>query len=238
MHEASIRLSKRLVELGLCSRRETDEFIELGLVSVDGQVVNTLGARVSPQQRVELRREALPEQPERMTLIVHKPARLDPAAVLRLLGAASRSPHDASAYRFMAKHLKQLLEAGYLDDEAGGLLVLTQERGLAHKLLREARDYEQEYLVWLGRPADDEALARLNALRELGGQPLRPFKASRQGDRQLRIVLRENRDGLVRGLCQAAGLQVERIKRNRLGRIGLVGLDEGQWRYLREGERF
>ena len=54
MSDEQLRLSKRMVELGLCSRREADAFIEQGRVRVDGQVVQQLGSRVSPQQRIEL----------------------------------------------------------------------------------------------------------------------------------------------------------------------------------------
>ena len=61
MSDDTIRLSKRMTELGLCSRREADEFIEQGLVKVDGVVVDVLGSRVRPEQRIELEARALNE---------------------------------------------------------------------------------------------------------------------------------------------------------------------------------
>jgi 23S rRNA pseudouridine2604 synthase len=118
------------------------------------------------------------------------------------------------------------------------LMVLTQDDALGQRLTRDARDYEQEYLVWVDGGLDEAALLRLNAVRELDDGPLLPFKASRQGGRQLRLVLRENREYLVHRLMDEAGLKVQAVKRLRIGRIALGALEEGQWRFLMMGERF
>ncbi|MCL6263248.1 pseudouridine synthase [Craterilacuibacter sp. RT1T] len=233
----NIRLSRRLTELGLvASRREADECIEMGFVRVDGETVQALGSRVNASQTITLERSKIQPPPSRITLLLNKPAGI--ANPLPLLQAATRCDKDRSGWAWLSRCSTHLQEAGWLDADSSGLMVLTQDDALASRLTRDARDYEQEYLVWVEGGLDEAALARLNAIRELDDGPLLPFKASRQGGRQLRLVLRENREYLVHRLLDEAGLKIQMVKRQRIGRIALGPLEEGQWRYLMMGERF
>ncbi|AXK40393.1 pseudouridine synthase [Crenobacter cavernae] len=244
-NDDTLRLSKRVTELARCSRREADELIEMGLVKVDGVVVDALGSRVRADQRIELAPRPAGVQADRVTLIVNKPAgytlsktRPGEHGVAELVVVGQRAASDRSGILFLKRHQQHLVSAGWLDNDATGLVVLTQDDGVANKLIKDATDFEQEYLVWLAEPLPPEALARLNAKRELEGKRIGPYKISRQSDLQLRVVVRQNRPRLVRGLVEAAGLNVTAIKRIRVGRIALGDLAEGQWRYLREFERF
>ncbi|TCP10594.1 23S rRNA pseudouridine2604 synthase [Crenobacter luteus] len=233
-----IRLSKRVSELAGCSRREADELIELGLVKVDDAVVDVLGSRVRPGQRVEVLPRPGGARLERVTLLLNKPAGGDLAEPGLWALPARRDARDKSGVVFLRRHQQHLVQAGWLDDEAGGLAVLTQDEKLARQLGKHAADYEQEYLLALAAPLPDGALAALNATRELDGKALAAFRFSRQSDRQLRLVLRENRAGLVRRLAEAAGVEPVAIRRIRIGRLALGELAEGCWRYLCAYERF
>ncbi|VEB45490.1 Ribosomal large subunit pseudouridine synthase F [Chromobacterium violaceum] len=104
MDETSVRLSKRMVELGLCSRREADACIEQGLVKVDGKVVNTLGARVRPEQQITLagKPQAMATLP--VTMLLNRPAgeEAPPAQLLGRTAARRRTARNRSGWRATA----------------------------------------------------------------------------------------------------------------------------------------
>ena len=242
------RLSKRMAALGLASRREADEWIEAGWVKVNGTLA-VLGQRVEPDDRIEIDPAAHHEQAQRVTILLHKPIGYvsgqaedgyQPASVL--VTAATHWNGDTSGRRFHAGHARGLAPAGRLDIDSTGLLVLTQDGRIAKLLIADDSRVEKEYLVRVqytrpGRLPDDD-LARLNHGLELDGKPLKPAKVSWQNEDQLRFVLREGRKRQIRRMCEAVGLKVIALKRVRIGSIVLGKLPPGQWRYLREEEKF
>lgn len=252
----SLRLSKQMTTLGLASRREADEWIAQGFVRVDGRIVDTLGARVLPGQRIEIDPQARQQQAQRVTVLLHKPlgvvsgqAEDDHRPALTLVTPEHRWRGDASTLRFNASHLRQLVPAGRLDLDSTGLLVLTQDGRVAKALIGADSTIEKEYLVkvrWNGHPEVDdlkaafpaEQLARLRHGLVLDDRVLQPAKVSWQSEQQLRIVLREGMKRQIRRMCEEVGLQVVALKRIRIGRISLGDLPPGQWRYLAPWESF
>ena len=250
------RLSKRIAELGLASRREADEWIAAGWVRVDGEVVDVLGTRVRPEQRIEIDPQARRVQAQRVTVLLHKPVGYvsgqpedgyRPAVML--VTPANRWSADRTPIEFSPVHLRGLAVAGRLDIDSTGLLVLTQDGRIARRLIGADSSIEKEYLVRVecADPAADGPAAamlppaQLPLLRHglwLDGVPLRPAKVSWQNEDQLRFVLREGRKRQIRRMCEAVGLRVIGLKRVRIGRIALGGLPPGQWRYLRADESF
>jgi 23S rRNA pseudouridine2604 synthase len=252
----SPRLSKRMSELGLASRREADEWIAAGWVRVDGAVVDTLGARVRPEQKIDIDPRARRAQSARVTVLLHKPvgyvsgqAEDGYTPAIALVTAANRWPGDRAPVEFSRAHLRGLAVAGRLDIDSTGLLVLTQDGRVARQLIGAGSSVEKEYLVrvvWpeATRPGPlNEAFpaAKLQLLRHglaLDGVQLRPAKVSWQNEDQLRFVLREGRKRQIRRMCEAVGLQVVGLKRVRIGAVVLGPLPPGQWRYLRADESF
>jgi 23S rRNA pseudouridine2604 synthase len=239
------RLSKRMGELGLCSRREADKWIENGWVKVDGQVVSTLGTRVSPQAHIEIDQAARNHQSEQVTILLHKPVGYvsgqaedgyEPAVVL--VSPENRWSADPSPLRFQNGHLRGLAPAGRLDIDSTGLLVLTQDGRVAKQLIGENSSVEKEYLVRVEGRLSDEGMRRLQHGLVLDGVTLRPAQVSWQNDDQLRFVLREGRKRQIRRMCELVGLYVTGLKRVRSGNVPLGGLPVGKWRYLRPDEGF
>ena len=240
-----IRLSKRMSELGLCSRREADAYIERGWVYVDGVQITELGSKIYPDQTITLNQAAQARQQERVTILLNKPVgyvsglpedRYRPA--ISLISNASRWAHDQAPIRFRSGQLKGLAPAGRLDIDSQGLLVLTQDGRVAKQLIGENSPVEKEYLVRvLGRLAERD-LALLNHGLRLDGQALKPARVSWLNDDQLRFVLQEGKKRQIRRMCELVGLKVVGLKRVRIGRVALGALPEGQWRYLADGERF
>lgn len=245
MSEDSIRLSKRMAELGLCSRREADEFIERGWVKVDGNTVDVLGSRVKPDQKIELVRSAETELAERVTIILNKPvgfvcgpAEPGERPAWQLIKQETRAENDQSGIHYLKKHHNGLAPAGWLDVDSCGLLVLTQDGRVSRKLISSAGDYEQEFLVDMYSHLPEGIIEKLNGRLSLDGEVLKPIKVSQQSDLRLRFVIRENRNRLIRRVCELVGLRISTVRRTRIGRVSLSDLPQGQWRYLNSHERF
>lgn len=243
-----VRLSKRMSELGLASRREADAWIEQGLVRVDGEPA-VLGQKVLPHQQITIDRAATQEQSERATILLNKPIGYvsgqaedgyEPAVVL--VRSENRWRDDRAQMRWRREHAQGLAPAGRLDIDSTGLLVLTQDGRIAKQLIGENSSVEKEYLVRVqsmrgGRLPDTE-LRRLNHGLSLDGTPLKPAKVWWQNEDQLRFILREGKKRQIRRMCELVGLKVVALKRIRIGNVQLGELPIGNWRYLRHDESF
>ncbi|GAB4208104.1 MAG: hypothetical protein Fur0019_13460 [Tibeticola sp.] len=148
-----VRLNKRMADLGLCSRREADAWIERGWVRVDG-VVAAMGTKVRPDARITVDRRAEGEQQQRVTILLNKPigyvsgqAEDGHAPAVTLIDAAHHWRSDPSRLRFSPTQLRGLAPAGRLDIDSTGLLVLTQDGRVARSLIGEDSQVEKEYLV-------------------------------------------------------------------------------------------
>ncbi len=232
-------------ELGLCSRREADSYIEKGLVEVDGVIVSELGSKVYPDQQVTLRSAAQITQQQRVTILMNKPVGYvsgqaehgyKPASAL--LDEATRWAEDTSPVRFHRSQFIGLAPAGRLDIDSQGLLVLTQDGRIAKRLIGEDSTVDKEYLVRVQGKLESSGLALLCQGLKLDGEYLKPAKVSWQNEDQLRFVLHEGKKRQIRRMCELVGLTVTGLKRIRIGKVKLGKLPLGQWRYLNENEQF
>jgi 23S rRNA pseudouridine2604 synthase len=258
----AMRLNKRMADLGMCSRREADEWIEQGWVKVNGEMAS-VGAKVTPKDRVEVDKRAAGHQAGQVTILMNKPMGYvsgqaedghEPAVVL--IASRAHWLGDSSPHRFIREHLRGLAPAGRLDIDSTGLLVMTQDGRVARQLIGEDSEVEKEYLVRVSLVRAHDAdqrkvqtpdvqkqfpLEKLNLLRfgiSLDGQPLKRAQVDWQNPEQLRFVLKEGKKRQIRRMCEAVGLHVTGLKRVRVGNVKLGQLPVGQWRYLGMDERF
>jgi 23S rRNA pseudouridine2604 synthase len=244
-----MRLSKRMGQLGLASRREADDWIANGWVRVDGRLANQLGVRVMPGQRIEIDPRATGAQARQVTVLLNKPIGYvsgqaedgyEPAYVL--VKPENRWRDDPTGLRFAREHLRHLVPAGRLDIDSVGLLVLTQDGRIAKQLIAADSSIEKEYLVRVALPGgerlSEQGLALLRHGLDLDGEALRPAHVEWINDDQLRFVLRQGKKRQIRRMCEAVGLQVLGLKRVRIGKVMLGDLPPGQWRYLGHDEAF
>ncbi len=147
------RLNKRLAELGLCSRREADDWIARGWVQVNGKVAE-MGTRVQPQDRVTVQQAAQRQQDSRVTILLNKPigyvsgqAEDGHEPAVTLINPRTHWRDDPSGLRFSPPHLRGLAPAGRLDIDSVGLLVLTQDGRVARQIIGEDSTMDKEYLV-------------------------------------------------------------------------------------------
>ena len=246
-----VRLSKRMSELGLASRREADVWIEEGRVLVNGRPA-VLGQKVGPQDRITVAESARAEQSERVTVILNKPVGYvsgqaedgyEPAKVL--IRPENRWREDRSPRRFSRRQLEHLVPAGRLDIDSVGLLVLTQDGRVAKRIIDEKSTVDKEYIVRVANAdgtvppqLSERSLKLLNFGLSLDGEKLLPAKVEWLNDDELRFVLQEGKKRQIRRMCEAVGLKVVRLKRVRVGGVVLGRLPVGCWRYLADDERF
>ena len=244
-----VRISKILSELGLCSRREADKYIEQGLVLLDGKVVDELGTKAYRSQKVELLKKARLNQSLKATVILNKPvsyiSHLDddkeftPASSLITPDNYYNLNLETTSNRNPIFNREGLAPAGRLDIDSSGMLVLTQDGRIAKKIIgEESADIEKEYLVRVEGTINDDDMKLLNHGLTLDDYELKPAKVNWQNKDQLNFVLIEGRNRQIRKMCELVGLRVNGLKRVRIGNVRLNDLPEGKWRFLSEEESF
>ena len=242
MTEELIRLSKLMAERGLCSRREADDFIERGLVLVDGNVINQLGTKVAPSVTITLARQAQRQQSSLVTIILNKPigyvsAQPEPGYEPAIVLLTPDNQFGEQASKLKREHFKGLAVAGRLDIDSQGLLLFTQDGRIAKQLVAADGKLEKEYLVRVNGDLHEDDLQLLRHGLWLDDKPLKPAHVEWINREQLRIVLKEGRKRQIRRMCEAVGLRVLGLKRVRIGNLRLGTLPEGKWRFLRADER-
>ena len=247
-----VRLAKRLAEMLACSRREAEQYIEGGFVTVNGVVVEEPQARVQNQAIVLLPGASLLALTP-VTLLLHKPAGYESRdaanasgdagiqTAAQLLTAANHSPQDRSGIRPLKKHFSSSELLTPLATAASGLVVFSGDWRVARKLREDARLLEHEVVVEVSgeiRPGGLERLNRIDHGFTYRGALLPPAKVSWQSEKRLRFALKGEVTGQIAYLCESVGLKIEAMKRLRVGRMPLSQLQPGQWRYLMPYERF
>jgi 23S rRNA pseudouridine2604 synthase len=256
------RLAKRLAAQANCSRSQAEQYIEGGWVRVDGQVIESVGARVLAHQKIELDANASLEALEEITILMHKPVGFDsgeggnPALLLLDPAKQSIDPNlaggAAASTRFLQRHFTNLTPTTPLPNEASGLIVFTQDFRIARKLNDDADRVEQECLVQIdgkralqGALTEDvlyQAIDRLCHGLSFNGIPLPPIKVSiaqqTESELWLRFAFKGIRPGQIPQMVERVHLRLLAIKRIRIGRIPMGDLAVGEWRYLPVYKRF
>jgi 23S rRNA pseudouridine2604 synthase len=220
----TVRLNKRVAEERGCSRREAEMYIEGGFVSVDGEIVEEVGARVASEQKITIAEDATLLEITPVTILLHKPA--GAAQPLHLLNADSLT-RTVPGKRFLKRHITGQEQVAPLDAKASGLVIFTQDFRVNRKLSEES--VEQEIIVEVSGTIIEDGLRQLNTING---------KVSWQNETRLRFAMKNAKLGLIEKLCKEVGLKVVGMKRIRVGRISMSSLPAGEWRYLQDYERF
>ncbi|RMR55791.1 S4 domain-containing protein [Pseudomonas cichorii] len=232
-----IRLSKRLIELVGCSRREAELYIEGGWVTVDGEVVEEPQFKVE-NQKVELSPDARAETPEAVTIILHKPASASVESALQMITPGTLSQEHSFGKRPLKGHFLRLEAISTLQANASGLMVFSQDWKILRKLTDDRSKIEQEYVVEVSGEMVAHGLNRLNHGLSYKGKELPAVKASWQNENRLRFAMKNPQPGIIAQLCEAVGLKIVAVRRIRIGGVSMGKLPEGQWRYMTAKEKF
>lgn len=218
-----MRLQKFLSAAGVCSRRQGEALIRAGRVTVDGRVIRELGVKVDPENdrvAVDGRTATLPE--DHLYLALNKP---------RGVVTSCRHPGEKPVVELIDIR-RRVYPVGRLDKESTGLLLLTDDGALHHRLSHPSFDHEKEYLVTVAHPLADGALQKLAQGMPMMGTRTRPAEVQRISSRRFAITLKEGRNRQIRRMVRKVGNRVVRLERVRVAEIELGNLPVGQWRYL------
>ena len=224
---ASERLQKALARAGLGSRRSCEELIAAGRVTVDGEVAR-LGCRIDPDcSVVAVDGTVIGLAADLVHYLLNKPAGVVTTA---------DDPQGRPIVTDLVPGEPRVFPVGRLDAATEGLLVLTNDGQLAHRLTHPSFGVPKEYLAHVeGRPSR----AAVRALRDgvdLDDGPTAPARAAEVSPGLLRIEIHEGRNRQVRRMCEAVGYPVRRLVRTRIGPIRIGSLPPGRWRRLEPPE--
>jgi 23S rRNA pseudouridine2605 synthase len=221
-----VRLAKFLAHGGVASRRKAEEIVAAGRVTVGGEVVRDPARDVGEEDDVRVDGSTVGAE-AREVWAVHKPAGVVSTA---------REPGDRPAVVSLVDSQARLYPVGRLDADSTGLLLLTNDGGLANRLTHPRYEVSKAYRVALRRPPGEADLRRLSRGVELDDGMTAPAEVKRLGERRIEIVLREGRNRQVRRMAEAVGNDVVALQRVRFGPIELGDLSEGEARRLSDRE--
>ncbi len=220
---ALMRLQKFLSAAGVCSRRRGELLMAAGRVRVNGQTVTVLGTKIDPDSdRVEVDGRRVGDRSRHVYLALNKPEGV----------VTSCEQAGAPVVTDFVDLEGRVYPVGRLDKDSTGLVLLTNDGPLHHRLLHPSFDHEKEYDVTVGRPIPEGALRRLAAGMPLMDTRTRPARVTRLSASRFRIVLQEGKNRQIRRMVRKVGHKVVRLHRIRVASIRLGALKPGQWRHL------
>ena len=216
-----MRLNKFLAETGACSRREADQWIEAGRVSVNGARA-VLGTQVNDGDDVRVDGQPLRAKPRRVYLALNKPIGIEcttdrdvPGNIVDFVGYPER-----------------IFPIGRLDKDSEGLILLTNDGDIVNTVLRAEHEHEKEYIVAVDRPLTPAFLAGMAAGVPILDTVTNPCKLTQVGRNTFRIVLTQGLHRQIRRMCEHFGYTVRRLQRVRIMHVHLGTLPVGKWREL------
>jgi 23S rRNA pseudouridine2605 synthase len=222
-----VRLQKVLAQAGLGSRRACEELIERRRVKVNGEVA-ALGRRVDPDvDVVEVDGAQIGVRPGLVHYLLNKP----PGVI-----TTADDPQGRPTVLDLVPSEPRVFPVGRLDADTEGLLLLTNDGDLTHRLTHPSFGVDKEYLAEVEGEPSRSALARLRDGVELEDGRTAPAKVAQLDGRLLRITIHEGRNRQVRRMCDAIGHPVRRLVRTRIGPITDRALKPGEWRALTQDE--
>ena len=230
-----MRLQKYMAQCGVASRRKSEEMIEAGRVTVNGQTVLTPGFDIDPSKdKVCVDQKPIVED-RKIYIMMNKP---------KGVVCTSEDRHAEVTVMSLLPHRERLFSVGRLDKDTEGLLLLTNDGDLTFKLTHPSHEFKKTYQCLVKGHPDAVALSALEQGVEIDneGQPyqtapaeVRLIKRSR-GSSQIELTIHEGKKRQVRKMCAAVGYPVVALKRLSLGELTLEGLKTGAWRELTKEE--
>lgn len=222
-----VRIQKYLSETGVCSRRRGEKLIQEGRVAVNGHVVTEPGSKIDPAvDRVEVDGRAVLPRGRTVYIVLHKPMGV----------VTSCKQAGVPLVVDIVDIPERVFPVGRLDRDSTGLVILTNDGRLHHRLLHPSFDHEKEYEVTVEDRISDGALRKMARGLPMMGTRTRPAKIRRLSENRFRIVLREGKNRQIRRMVRKVGGRVRALKRTRIANIRLGRLPSGRWRYFSRSE--
>ena len=226
-----IRLNKYMANAGICSRREADEFIQAGEVSVNGVPVTELGTKITRNDTVTFRDKVVTLE-RKIYVLLNKPKDCvttsdDPQGRLTVMDIVRNACTE------------RISPVGRLDRNTTGVLLLTNDGDLASKLTHPKFIKKKIYHVWLDKDVSEEDMQRIADGIELEDGPIQPDAVSYANEtdqNQVGIEIHSGRNRIVRRIFEALGYRVVKLDRVYFAGLTKKNLQRGRWRYLTQQE--
>lgn len=230
--ETKFRLQKFLAHCGVASRRKAEEYITGGKVRVNGKIVTELGTSVSPGDKVEVDGKPVSLEKRKVYIMLHKP---------RGYVTTVNDPEGRKTVLSLIQGVdERIYPVGRLDYDSSGLLLLTNDGELAHKMTHPGFEVVKVYIATVEGHPSLESLNKLSGGIRIDGYMTAPALVkvleSYKDRTKLEITIHEGKNRQVRKMCEAIGHPVIRLKRVAYAGLSLEGLKPGEWRYITKTE--
>lgn len=227
---AMMRLQKYLSMAGFCSRRRGEKYIQEGHVSVNDSVVTELGTKIDPEKdQIEVDDTRIVMDQDPIYIAMNKPK--------GYITTCRRNRPDERIVVDLIDIPVRVYPIGRLDKDSTGLLLLTNDGRLHHRLSHPSFDHEKEYEVRVTDPIPEGALRSMAKGVPMMGTKTRPADIEKINPRTFRIVLKEGKNRQIRRMVRKVGNRVADLKRIRISNVKIGNLAEGNWRHLTEEEK-
>lgn len=219
------RLNKYLSDIGFCSRREADKYIEAGKITIDGKVA-TLGMKLTNKAKVCFEGKEIKKEQQKVLIAFYKPKGI-------VCTTSKKEPNNIIDY---LHYEKRIYPIGRLDKDSEGLILLTNQGEISDQILRGKNYHEKEYIVKVDKPITTAFLKQMEKGMPILNTITRPCKIKRKGKNCFQIILTQGLNRQIRRMCEQLGYQVVFLKRIRIINILLGELKAGQYREITKEE--
>jgi len=220
-----MRLNKYISETGICSRREADDWIANGRVTINGKRAE-LGTQVNAGDEVRVDQRVVGAKKRHIYICLNKPVGIT---------CTTERHIDGNIIDFVG-HAERIFPIGRLDKDSEGLILLTNHGDIVNVILRAENNHEKEYIVTVDKPITETFLAGMAGGVRILDERTKPCKVSRVDNYVFRIILTQGLNRQIRRMCEVFGYHVRRLQRIRIMNIKLGNLQIGQWRDLSQAE--
>lgn len=223
-----MRINRYIAASGLCSRRQADQMIQEGRVRVNGKLASP-GQIIGPKDRVMADGKLLSPLPagQEVILAFNKPPGI----------TCTADPQRKDNIIDFINYPERIFTIGRLDRDSRGLILLTNDGKLAHRIMHSSFGHEKEYEVQVDKAVDESFLESMRQGVWIGGQKTLPCRAWKTGEKTFHLALKQGLNRQIRRMCQALGYQVLDLTRVRILHITLGSLPQGAYRELGHKEK-
>ena len=227
----TIRLNKFIANSGICSRREADQYIQAGVVTVNGEVVTELGSKVNVlNDDIRFNGERIRGE-EKVYIVMNKP---------KGFVTTASDPHAEKTVKKKKKNCSaRVFPVGRLDKNTTGVLMFTNDGEIAERLTHPSYDKKKIYQVILDKPLAQEDYDKILEGISLSDGDIKADELEyidAEDHRKLGIEIHSGKNRIVRRIFESLGYEVKALDRVYFAGLTKKGLKKGEWRYLSEGE--
>ncbi|RYZ54419.1 MAG: 23S rRNA pseudouridine(2604) synthase RluF [Sphingobacteriales bacterium] len=218
-------LNKYISDTGFCSRREADNYIDQGRVTINGREA-VKGNRVGEQDVVQVDGEPLKKKKAAVYIMLNKPKGV----------TCTTDQKDKTNIIDFISFKTRIFPIGRLDKRSQGLIFLTNDGDIVNKILRAGNRHEKEYIVTTDKPITPDFVQKMRSGVRIPGAVTKPCFVKQEGANRFKIILIQGLNRQIRRMCEALGYNVESWTRIRIMNITTKGLEPGKWRYFTPAE--